>query len=73
MLHAECFAAALLDRITDPVVRGLPPIGAVDQFVDSTDVLGHPTSAQEAARATTALRRAADRPGGGPSAPTPPV
>ncbi|OKJ34511.1 DUF4037 domain-containing protein [Streptomyces sp. CB01580] len=73
VLHAERFAAALLDRITDPVVRGLPPIGAVDQFVDSTDVLGHPESAREATRATTALRRAADRPGGGPSGPTPPV
>ncbi|MFE1407938.1 hypothetical protein ACFW5D_30835 [Streptomyces sp. NPDC058770] len=89
VLHAERFAAALADRSGCCTPNASPPrcstaspirwcagchrIGTVDQFVDSTDVLGHPTSAQEAARATTALRRAADRPGGGPSAPTPPV
>ena len=27
-------------RITDPVVRHLPPIGAADQFIDSTPALG---------------------------------
>jgi Domain of unknown function (DUF4037) len=34
------FAAALTEMITDPVVRRLPPIGAADQFMDSTDALG---------------------------------
>jgi hypothetical protein len=34
------FAAALTETITDPVVRRLPPIGAADQFMDSTDALG---------------------------------
>ena len=34
------FAAALADAITDPVIRRLPPIGAADQFIDSTDALG---------------------------------
>lgn len=74
VLHPERFAAALLDRVTDPAVRALPPTGAVDQFVDSTDVLTCPASVREAIReairATTASRRASDRPGGGPSGPT---
>jgi hypothetical protein len=39
VLNAGRFAAALLAAITDPGVRELPPVGAVDQFVDSTDVL----------------------------------
>lgn len=34
------FARALRSTITDPVLRDLPPVGAVDQFVDSTDALG---------------------------------
>src|ERR1017187_5167094 len=34
------FAAALTEMITAPVVRRLPPIGAADQFMDSTDALG---------------------------------
>jgi hypothetical protein len=25
--------------MTDPVIRGLPPVGAADQFMDSTDAL----------------------------------
>jgi hypothetical protein len=42
VLRAERFSEALLARISDPVIRGLPMIGAVDQYVDSTDVLGRP-------------------------------
>ncbi|MFE0465174.1 DUF4037 domain-containing protein [Kitasatospora sp. NPDC058965] len=42
VLHAERFTAALTARITDPAVRMLPMAGAIDQFVDSTDVLGRP-------------------------------
>jgi hypothetical protein len=34
------FAAALTEAIADPVVRRRPPIGAADQFLDSTDALG---------------------------------
>ena len=34
------FAAALTEAIADPAVRRLPPIGAADQFLDSTDALG---------------------------------
>ena len=39
--HSDDFVEALRDAITDEQVKCLPPhIGAVDQFVDSTDVLG---------------------------------
>ncbi len=41
VLHAERFTAALLGSIADESVRALPPIGAIDQYVDSTDVLCH--------------------------------
>ncbi|MFF9347409.1 DUF4037 domain-containing protein [Streptomyces sp. NPDC014734] len=51
VLHAERFTAALAARITDPAVRALPPSGAVDQFVDSTDVLGRAESARAVTRA----------------------
>jgi len=30
----------LREAITDPQIRRLPPAGAVDQFVDSTDAVG---------------------------------
>ncbi|MGI5154186.1 DUF4037 domain-containing protein [Microbispora sp. CA-102843] len=39
VLRAERFAEALLETITDPEVRRLPLTGAVDQYVDSADVL----------------------------------
>ncbi|WP_432926828.1 DUF4037 domain-containing protein [Microbispora sp. CA-135349] len=39
VLRAERFAEALLETIADPEVRRLPLTGAVDQYVDSTDVL----------------------------------
>ena len=40
VLDAGRFAAALAAAITDPAIRRLPPIGAADQFIDSTDALG---------------------------------
>jgi hypothetical protein len=40
VLMADRFTAALLDTVTDPFLRALPPIGAVDQVTDSADVLG---------------------------------
>src|SRR6185437_4899603 len=43
VLHAERFTAVLIGSITDPAVRALPLTGAIDQFVDSTDALGHRT------------------------------
>jgi hypothetical protein len=53
VLDGERYAAALRDAITDPAVRGLPPPGAVDQWVDSTDVLSHTTRARAASHALT--------------------
>ncbi|MEN3611828.1 DUF4037 domain-containing protein [Plantactinospora sp. ZYX-F-223] len=42
VIGADRFAAALLARITDPEIAGLPPIGGIDQYVDSTPVLCQP-------------------------------
>ncbi|WP_159944285.1 MULTISPECIES: DUF4037 domain-containing protein [unclassified Nocardiopsis] len=42
VLDAARFTRALLDRISDPQLAGRPPVGAVDQFVDSTDALSRP-------------------------------
>ncbi|WP_422768632.1 DUF4037 domain-containing protein [Plantactinospora sp. WMMC1484] len=50
VIGADRFAAALLTSITDPGIAGLPPIGGIDQYVDSTPVLCRP----ELARALTA-------------------
>ncbi|MBR7832580.1 DUF4037 domain-containing protein [Actinospica durhamensis] len=41
VLHAERFAQALLATIPDPAVRGLPLVGAIDQYVDSTAMTDH--------------------------------
>ncbi|GGK81791.1 hypothetical protein GCM10012284_14800 [Mangrovihabitans endophyticus] len=43
VLHAERFAQALIRSITDPALRSLPLIGAIDQFVDNTDALSRRT------------------------------
>ena len=40
VINATRFAAALREEITDPQIRHLPLIGAVDQFTDSTDATG---------------------------------
>jgi hypothetical protein len=42
VIDADRFAAALRERIDDATLAALPPIGAVDQFVDSTDALCRP-------------------------------
>ena len=39
VLHAERLAVELFASLTDDAVRALPPIGSIDQYVDSTDVL----------------------------------
>ncbi|MFF3671482.1 DUF4037 domain-containing protein [Microtetraspora malaysiensis] len=41
VLHAERFARALLETVTDPRLRELPLTGGVDQWADNTDLLGH--------------------------------
>ena len=42
VLMAYRFADPCLASITDPALRALPPIGAVDQVVDTSDALVHP-------------------------------
>jgi hypothetical protein len=42
VLMAGRFADALLATVTDPALRGLPPIGGIDQVIDNTDVLTTP-------------------------------
>ena len=44
VLMADRFAWACLATVTDPALRAIPPIGAIDQVVDSTDVLETPPS-----------------------------
>ncbi|MFF1319123.1 MULTISPECIES: DUF4037 domain-containing protein [Streptomyces] len=46
VLRADRFTAALLARLGDPVLKDMPPVGAVDQFVDSTDALTRPRLAR---------------------------
>jgi len=41
VLDASRIAAALREGITDQQIRQLQPIGAIDQFIDSTDALGN--------------------------------
>jgi hypothetical protein len=41
VLDAGRIAAALREAVTDQQIRHLHPVGAVDQFIDSTDALGH--------------------------------
>ncbi|HEY5178715.1 MAG TPA: DUF4037 domain-containing protein [Dermatophilaceae bacterium] len=42
VLGAGRFAAAALELVNDPVLKGLPLVGAVDQLLDCTDVLANP-------------------------------
>ncbi|MEU8288623.1 DUF4037 domain-containing protein [Micromonospora sp. NPDC048905] len=51
VLHAERFTKALIRAISDPALRALPVTGAIDQFVDNTDALGHHTRSRALAAA----------------------
>jgi hypothetical protein len=46
VLSADRFADACLARVADPTLRGLPLVGSVDQFADSSDVLSDPRRAR---------------------------
>jgi hypothetical protein len=39
VLMADRFADAYFDAVEDPWLRSLPPVGGVDQYIDSTDAL----------------------------------
>jgi Domain of unknown function (DUF4037) len=41
VIGADRFAAALFGTIGDPWIASLPPVGTIDQFADSTDLLSH--------------------------------
>lgn len=41
VIGGERFADSLIDTISDGWLRARPPVGSIDQFVDSTDVLSH--------------------------------
>ena len=51
VLDAGRFAAALREAIAGPLIRQLPAVGAVDQFIDSTDALDHHASSLRRASA----------------------
>lgn len=55
VLRADRFTRALTARIKDPGVRELRTAGAVDQFIDSTEVLSHPDLAGAATDAVTGV------------------
>ncbi len=57
ILGAERFSAALRTAITDPQLRELPPVGGIDQYLDSTAVLTDP------ARCRALMATALDLPG----------
>ena len=42
LLVAGRFGEACLASVTDPVLRAVPLIGAIDQVCDSTDMLENP-------------------------------
>jgi Domain of unknown function (DUF4037) len=42
VLGSARFVDACLERVTDPWLKSLPLVGAIDQFVDSADVLSDP-------------------------------
>jgi Domain of unknown function (DUF4037) len=46
VLGSSRFVEACLERVADAWLRSLPLIGAIDQFVDSTDVLSSPRAAR---------------------------
>ena len=49
VLGCSRFVDACLERVSDPWLRSLPLAGAIDQFVDSTDVLSNPAASRAGA------------------------
>ena len=46
VIGADRFVTDSLRQVTDPELRALPLIGAVDQFADNTDLLTEPALIQ---------------------------
>ncbi|HVM09833.1 MAG TPA: hypothetical protein VM345_15300 [Acidimicrobiales bacterium] len=53
MPNGQIFVA-LVDGITEPSIRDLPPIGSIEQWCDNVDVLSHP---ERRVRATALYQR----------------
>ncbi len=49
VLGSARFVDACLERVTDERLRALPLVGAIDQWVDSTDVLSYPRGVERLA------------------------
>jgi Domain of unknown function (DUF4037) len=47
VLGSSRFVDVCLARVTDPWLKSLPPVGAIDQFANSTDVLSYPQRFRE--------------------------
>lgn len=60
VLMADRFAEACLATVTDPMLSALPLIGAVDQAVDSTDILSEPRLCRRLAGLYAAARPGGD-------------
>ncbi|MFE3167577.1 hypothetical protein [Streptomyces sp. NPDC059224] len=57
VLRADRFPRALVTAIKAPGIRGLPVVGAEDQFVDVAEVLGRPDRTRAVVQAVTDLDR----------------
>lgn len=55
VIDADRFTRAFTATITDPRLRDLPPLGSIDQFADSTDLLCDPARCRAAVRAALGL------------------
>jgi hypothetical protein len=55
VIGGDRFAEALMSSVSDPVIRGLPVVGCVDQLSDSTDLLMVPGRARVVTAAALGL------------------
>ncbi|TDE19605.1 DUF4037 domain-containing protein, partial [Nonomuraea mesophila] len=55
VIDGDRFADALMASVSDPVIRGLPLVGCVDQLADSTDLLVAPGRARAVTAAALGL------------------
>jgi hypothetical protein len=62
VINADALAGAIRAEIRDPEIRALSPVGAVDQFSDSTDLLSWPRLTLAVAEAVALDRAARDMP-----------